>query len=622
MTDEYKVPIPWKQITGSIVALIMLIIISIQKFPFYGTLAIYLLGSIVGGWYFYEETIEAIFEKHHVNIDVIMTIAIVGSAVLGAFEESLTIVFLYSVTETLEAYTKKRTRTAIRSLMNLVPKTAVKLVNGGEQVIKVEEIQVKDRLLVKPGDNIPVDGRIVEGTALIDEASITGESVPVTKTVEDKVMGGTIVSDGVITIEVEKSLSESTVARVVSLVEEAQSKKTPEQLIVSRFTRWYNPFIIVLGFAVFVIPTLFFAAPMDVQFRLTITVMVAAAPCALAISTPVTVSAAIGSAGKKGILAKGGVSIQTLGEINAIAFDKTGTLTHGTLELKDIKIESDMSREEVIDIAASLEKFAHHPVARSILDEHKKLGSELREVEDFKSVPGFGVEGNIRSKRYYIGNAKYVENKLKMSPDDSGSKSIAFLFDDEKLIAVFTFDDRIKEEAHEAIAMLRKKKIEVYMLTGDKKETAYKIADDIGIDRDHVFAELTPEMKMQRVSELQKEHKLAMVGDGINDAPALALADLGIAIGTTGTDVALETADVAIMNDNLVNLVHSIDYGKKMKQVIYQNLVFSIIVLFGAIIGVVAGVLNLTETILIHEGSELLIVANAIRLLMGYKVVR
>ncbi len=623
--SSYEIPIPWNRILGSVIAFISLIALYLLPLEFTPKLLIYLIGSIIGGWFFYLESFETLIQKKKISIDMLMTLAIVGSAYLGAFEESLTIVFLYSITETLESYSKTRTRITIKSLMKLVPTTAVKFENGTEITVKVDNIKVNDILLITPGDSIPVDGIIYEGTASIDESSITGESIPILKLEQDRVSGGTICQDGVVKIKVTKTLSESTVSKIISLVEEAQDKKTPTQLIVSKFTRRYNPFIIVMVILVFIIPV-GMGANVDRQLQLVITLIVASAPCALAIATPVSVSAALGSAGKKGIMVKGGTYLQTLGEVNAVAFDKTGTLTYGIPMFSSITLYADMSEEESFMIASSIEKYANHPLAKSIMNENHRRNLELYPVKDFTSSPGGGVSGTINNKTYFIGNLKFLETNIsrtvivKQDNESGNDKIVSFLFDESNLIAAFSFEDKIKPESVKAVSKLHTKGIEVFMLTGDKRSIAKIIGNQLGIKQSNIFSELTPQMKMNKIEELQENFKLAMVGDGINDAPALALADLGVAMGSAGTGVALETADIAIMSDNLENLVESIQYGKKMKRIILQNIVFSSFILFGLIIAVLLGVIDLYMTIFIHEGSEVLIVGNAFRLLSDFNI--
>ncbi len=617
--QEFKVPVPWVRIVGTIVSLTVLVLLYILPKEYSGfiRIGIFLLGALAGGWFFYVETVEAIFEKRKITIDVLMTLAIVGSAVLGALEESLTIVFLYSITETLEGYTVKRTRTTIKSLMTLVPKTATKLVEEEEIIVPVEKLMPGDIVLLRPGDYIPVDGTVLEGRGMVDESAITGESVPVLKSQNDSVFGGTICQDSVLKIRVEKPVSESTVAKIISLVEEAQKRKVPSQLLIEKFTRYYNPFIIVFALVLFV-GDLVLTNRLDAAAVLSITFVVAAAPCALAIATPVSVYAAVGTTAKKGILVKGGAHLQSLGEITAIAFDKTGTLTMGTPIVTDVVGVEGVKMQQVLEYAASLEQFAHHPLARAVLKKAEEEKVKTFPVEKFKVIPGEGAEGMINGEKWWLGSYEAAKSRGILNEEFaelSEAKTLAILTRNEKPFGALAFEDEIRAEARLTIQELERRGIQVFMLTGDRKNPALRVATQLGIAEDHVFYELSPEKKARIIEKLRSEYKLAMVGDGINDAPALALADVGIAMGVAGTDVALETADVAIMSDEIQNIAFAVDTGKRMKKIILQNLVVSGIILFFLIAGVLAGTVNLINAILVHEVSEALIVANSLRLL-------
>ncbi len=621
---EFKVPIPWVRILGSIVALLALLILMFVELenPLL-SVAVFLVGTIIGGYHFILEAIEAVFEKRKINIDVLMTLAILAAGLMGQFEEAMTIVFLYSITETLEAYTMKRTRTAIKSLMKLVPRTATKVVDNEEIEVPVEELKENDVVILRPGDHCPTDGIVISGTAFMNEASITGESVPVKKVVGSPVFSGSVCEDGLIRIKVTKPASESTVARIITLVEQAQKQKVPVQQLVDRFTRIYNPLIVVSAVFIFIIPSLIFGN-VEQWAILGTTFLVAAAPCALAIATPVTIFAGVGSAGKKGILAKGGAHLERLGEIEAIAFDKTGTLTFGQPQLTDIIIrDSNFSEDDALQHAASLEYASNHPLAKAVLQAAKEKNCKLLEIKDVKTLPGKGVAGKIKNETWFFGSLEPEE----LQPDDAKlltslkeeGKSVALLTRNDAVIAIFAFEDQVRPETKQIISDLQRLGIEVFMLTGDHRNAAHRVAAQLGIPEDHVFAELKPENKAEIIQELRKKKKLAMVGDGINDAPALALADLGIAMGTVGTDVALETADVAIMSDSLAGLRDAITIGKRMKRIVKQNLIVSTAIIAVVLAGVLAGVVNLSLAILAHEGSELLIVANSLRLLTRTK---
>lgn len=617
---EYQTPIPWKRIIGSVVTLVSLVSLLIMDdlyFPL--KVGIYAIGALLGGWYFYKESIEHIFEKKKVTIDVIMTLAIVGTAVLGELTESLTIVFLYSLTEALESYSVKRVRTAINSLIDLVPRTATIVESDGERVVPVEELVAADRIKVRPGDYIPTDGVVYRGNGFTNEAALTGESTLVTKRVGEKVFAGTICENGLLEVEVLKPVSESTVAKIIALVEDAQKRKVHTQLLVEKFNRYYNPFVLLMALTFFIVPVIF-GGNISHWMTFAITLLVASAPCALAISTPVSIYAGVGSAGKKGILVKGGAYLQTLSQVDAIAFDKTGTLTLGTPKVSKIRTAK-LSENDALQIIYSLEHSSTHPLSKAISNYVESKSVEKVEVMNFDNVSGYGIKGEISGTTWFFG--KLHEEHLKeykntdLIEDDSVNKTSSYLvrMDNKSIEAVLYFDDEIRPEAKEAIQQLNSQNVRTFILTGDKEAVALKIASELGIPESDVYYNLSPQDKVDRIDQLRDEYTLAMVGDGINDAPALALADIGIAMGTAGTDVALETADVTIMGDNLKSISAGMKIGKDMVQIIKENLIASIIILFFLILGVLAGTVSLIVAILVHEGSETIIVANSLRII-------
>ena len=622
---DYSLPIPWMRIFGSIFAFIILVTLLFVEFPDVNfKLIVFLLGFIFGGWYFVIEAFEAVFQKKKINIDVLMTLAILGAGLLSQYIEGMTIVFLYSITETLESYTMKRTRTTIKSLVKLVPRTSKIIVNAVEVEIDVENLKIDDIVQLRPGDYCPTDGIIVKGTAFINEASITGESVPINKSVGNPVFAGSICQDGFIQFKVTKVVSESTVAKIISIVEEAQKNKLPVQQLVDRFTKIYNPLVVLSAFLIFLIPSLLFGY--NEQWAiLGTTFLVAAAPCALAIATPVTIFAGVGTAGKKGILVKGGAYLEKLGECQGIAFDKTGTLTFGEPIITDIFVlDTNYSKNNVLQLAATLEYASNHPLAKAVLQEAKNNNCELLNGQNLKTIPGKGITGIIDKKSWFFGQldkdnisdkAFSIINRLQEE-----GRSISILSSELEIVAIFAFEDQIRPETRQIITDFQRNNIACFMLTGDHQKSASRVAKDLGLKNDQVFAELTPDKKAQIITDLKKQMTLAMVGDGINDAPALAMADLGIAMGTVGTDVALETADVIIMSDSLAGLRDGIAIGKKMRRIIIQNLILSSLIIGVVLFGVLLGVVNLSLAIIAHEGSEVLIVGNSLRLLAKTKI--
>lgn len=615
---DYQTPIPWKRLIGSLVTLSSLVtLLLLDDLSFSQKASIYIIGALLGGWYFYVESAEHIFEKKKVTIDVIMTLAIIGSAILGELTESLTIVFLYSLTEALEAYSIKRVRTAINSLIDLVPKTATKLELDREILIPVEDLVVTDKIKIRPGDYIPTDGVVLIGNGFTNEAALTGESTLVTKKVGDNVIAGTICENGVLEVEVLKPVSESTVAKIIALVEDAQKRKARTQLMVEKFNRYYNPFVLIMALTFFIVPVVFGGNVSDGAI-FSITLLVASAPCALAIATPVSVYAGVGSAGKKGILVKGGAYLQTLSEVDAIAYDKTGTLTLGTPKISKI-ITSNLSENDAFQIIYSLEHSSTHPLATAILTYAESREINKLEVSNFENISGYGVKGDISETTWYFGKLfeehlnDYKNNDL--IDDIAVNKTSSYLINDNSIEAVLYFDDEIRPEAKNAIQQLSMQNVRSYILTGDKESVALRTAFELGIPQNNVYSNLSPQNKADLIDRLRSQYTLGMVGDGINDAPALALADIGIAMGTAGTDVALETADIAIMSDNLNLISSGIKIGNDMKQIIKQNLIAAIIILFFLIVGVLVGIVTLTMAILVHEGSETIIVGNSLRII-------
>jgi len=517
----------------------------------------------------------------------------------------------------------KRTRTTIKSLVKLVPRTPHVIVNAEEFETEVENLKIDDIVQLRPGDYCPTDGIVVKGTAFMNEASITGESVSINKSLGNPVFAGSICQDGFIQFKVTKIVSESTVAKIIKIVEEAQKKKLPVQQLVDKFTKIYNPLVVLSAFLIFLIPSLLFGN--NEQWAiLGTTFLVASAPCALAIATPVTIFAGVGSTGKRGILVKGGVYLEKLGEIQGIAFDKTGTLTFGEPVLTDIIVlDNNYSKTDALQRAATLEYASNHPLAKAVLQEAKNNNCELLNGMDIKTLPGKGITGIIDQKTWFFGqlDTEFMEEKAISTINSlkEQGKSVSILALDLEIIAIYAFEDQIRPETRQILSDFQRNKITCFMLTGDHQKSASRVANTLGLNADQVFAELTPEKKAHIITDLKSQMKLAMVGDGINDAPALAMADLGIAMGTVGTDVALETADITIMSDSLAGLKDGIAIGKKMKRIVVQNLILSTLVIGVVLTGVLAGVVNLSLAIIAHEGSEVLIVGNSLRLLSKTK---
>lgn len=590
-------------------------------------LSLYTLSILIGGYYFGREALEELFFERRIGIELLMSVAAIAAYALGQPAEAAMLVFLYSISEALEGYTEAKTRSAVRALMDLTPKTALLLEDGKDREVPVEDLQPGDRFLVHPGQSVPTDGEIVAGASSLNEAPVTGESVPVEKSVGDAVFAGSINAEGSLEVAATKKFADNTISRIIVMVEEAQERKGESQRFIERFGSWYSPAVLLVGITIALLPPLIYDTPwMQWAIRATIFI-VAAAPCALVISIPITLVAALGTAARHGVLIKGGIYIERLANIKVVAMDKTGTITLGEPAVTDLVMSESSgvpSQSEVLAITASIERLSQHPLAKSIVRFARKENIEPRDASDFQSLTGAGASATIAGVKVYIGNPKLFEETLGV--ELSGlSEAVTHLQDEGKTVVVIgtarqtwaaiALMDTVRENARQAIARLHKIGItKVVMLTGDNERTAAQIANEAGIDE--YFANLKPEDKVSRLRELMQQHEhVAMVGDGVNDAPALAEATVGIAMGAAGTDVALETADVALMADDLEKLVYALQQAKRNQSIVRQNLILSAIVILVLVVGAVSGQFTLPIAVLGHEISEFVVVANGLRML-------
>lgn len=517
----------------------------------------------------------------------------------------------------LESKTLEKTRSSIKSLLDLAPDIARVIRNGVEVEISPDEVVEGDIVVVKPGEKIAVDGTIIEGNAYINQAAITGESIPVDKTEEDTVFSGTIIESGYLKIKADRVGDDTTFARILEMVEEAQDKKARTQKFLEVFSRYYTPAIIILAALLFLFTK---------DLVLSLTLLVIACPGALVISTPVSIVAGIGNGAKHGVLVKGGEIMEKLGKIKVLAFDKTGTLTEGKPKVTNVKAFN-IDEEELLKITAIGESYSEHPLARAIIEAYEERYGELRESpEEAEIITGQGLKVKIEGKKYLIGNRKLLaENSVNIREEEENyvkseeahGQTVVIVSDMEKVLGTISIADTVREDAKELIMNLKKQGIEkVVMLTGDNKRAASAISEELGIDE--YYAELLPEEKVQALEKLQEKFgATAMVGDGVNDAPALASADLGIAIGGAGTDVAMETADVVLMSNEIKRLSYAIGLSRATVRNMKQNIYFAIIVAAALLAGVLGKVVFLSSGMLIHEISVLLVIVNAVRLL-GY----
>lgn len=578
----------------------------------------YLVAIVVGGKHWFLEGIEDLLKKREIGIEMLMSAAAIGSAILGMWDEAAFLVFLYGAAEGLEEYTFARTRASIRKLLELAPETATVLRNGEEVKIPSRELKTDDVFIVRPGESIPTDGIILKGGSSINEAPVTGESVPVEKKEGMKVFAATMNQTGALEVQVTATFEDNTLSKIVHLVEEAQEQKGKTQLFIERFGKIYSPIVLISALLLFIIPLLL-GLSISLWAAKAVVLLVAAAPCALIMSTPVAIAAGIGRAGKAGVLIKGGMHLENLGKIKAVAFDKTGTLTKGKPEVTAVVPISE-NKEHVLELAYAVEKYSEHPLAEAIVRKAEEMGIPFAEPANFNALVGAGAQADINGETTYVAKAEYfrelghdIKSIIQIDELRNQGNTVILVGTKKSLAGLIAIRDEVRKESQSVIKALKNDGIKVIMLTGDNDLTAQAIGGQLAIE--NIRAGLKPEDKIKAIEELKKEFKhVAMVGDGINDAPALASASVGIAMGTGGTDAAIEAADAALMADDLEKVLYVIALGKKARKVSGQNIVFSLTLLAILIPSALLGLMTVAIAVLIHEASELLAVANGLRL--------
>lgn len=589
--------------------------------------AFFLGAIIIGGYYFGREALEELIFEREIGIELLMSVAAIVATAMGQAAEGAVLVFLYSISEAAEGYTEEKTRSAVRALMNLAPKTARVRRNGSFVEIPAEEIEVGDIFLVRPGESMATDGVVETGSSSVNQAPVTGESALVEKAPSDVVYAGTINGEGALQVRATKTFADNTISRIIQMVQEAQEKKGKSQRFIERFGKRYSPAVLAIGALVAVLPPLVWAAAWATWITRATVFIVAAAPCALVISIPITLVASLGTGARNGVLIKGGLYVEELAKITVIALDKTGTITRGKPAVSDVALlghpHAPASQKELIAVAAGIEQNSEHPLARAIVDYAAVQKIRAVPVVGFRALPGAAASASVQGLTVYVGSPAFFRSHIDAL--DGATGQIERLQEDGKTVVVIGADngawgliairDQVRPHAKHAIAELHAAGIQkVVMLTGDNRRTAEAIAREVGID--DVFADLKPEDKVRKVRELASQYgHVAMVGDGVNDAPALAEATVGIAMGAAGTDVALETADVALMADDLERLVYGLRLARRNKQVVRQNLALSAVVIGALVIGAIAGWLTLPIAVLGHEISEFVVIASGLRML-------
>ena len=563
---------------------------------------------LVGGATFVPESLRGLL-RGRIGVGTLMTIAAIGAVVLGELGEAASLAFLFSISEGLEGYSLARTRRGLRSLLDLVPAKATVVRDGADIEVDPADLAVGDRLAVRPGERMPTDGVILAGRSAVDTAAITGESVPVEVQPGDDVYAGTINGGGALEVEVTATTRDNSLARIVHIVEEAQDRKGTAQRLADRFARPLVPGVMVVAAIIAVVGSLL--GDPRIWIERALVVLVAAAPCALAISVPVTVVAAIGAASRFGVLIKGGAALEALGAVQTVALDKTGTLTRNHATVVDVVAVDGVPADDVIRTAAALEARSEHPLAQAVLE---AVAGPVPPAADVEAIPGSGLVGRVGGGSVRVGRTGYLEPGP-LQPDvtrlqDAGATTVLVEIDDQ-VVGVIAVRDELRPEAAAAVETLHSQQLAVAMLTGDNSRTAAALATQAGIDEVH--ADLRPEDKARLIAQLRQRRRVAMVGDGINDAPALATADVGIAMGAMGTDVAIETADVALMGHDLRHLPQALGHARHARRVMLQNLGLSAGILFTLVPLAASGVLGLATVVLTHELAEVLVIANGVR---------
>ena len=591
------------------------------------TSLLFVAAIVIGGYSLFKIGFQNLIRLDF-DMKTLMTVAVIGAAFIGEWAEASIVVILFAISEALERYSMDRARQSIRSLMDIAPKEALVRRNGQELLISVDDIIVGDTMIVRPGQKIAMDGTVTNGYSAVNQAAITGESVPVAKTVNDDVFAGTLNEEGLLEVKITKLVEDTTIAKIIHLVEEAQGERAPSQAFVDKFAKYYTPIIMAVAALVAIVPPLLFDASWETWVYQGLAVLVVGCPCALVISTPISIVSAIGNAAKKGVLIKGGVYLEEMGALKAIAFDKTGTLTKGVPVVTEFEvINKQINEKELLSIVTALEYRSQHPLASAIMKkaEAENISYSSVLVEDFSSITGKGIKGTVEGITYYIGSPTLFTELGAASADKNLEQNVTALQNqgktamiigtEQNILAVIAVADEVRDSSKEVIQKLHDMGIKkTIMLTGDNKATGQAIGREVGVTE--IQAELMPEDKLNVIKRLRTEYgNVAMIGDGVNDAPALAASTVGIAMGGAGTDTALETADVALMGDDLSKLPFTVKLSRKSLNIIKANIAFAIGIKVIALLLVIPGWLTLWIAIMSDMGATLLVALNSLRLM-------
>ena len=597
-------------------------------FPPYGKAAAAVIAIFAGGWIIFPKAIRAL---RHVSLDmnVLMSVAVIGAAAIGEWTEGAAVVFLFALSELLEGFSVARARRAIQSLLELTPDTA--LVKRGNQLqeVRVEEVKVDEAVVIKSGARVPLDGIVTTGESAINQAPITGESMPVEKKAGDNVFAGTINGEGSLEVKVTKAHTDTTLAKIIKLVGEAQGQKAPSQRFVDRFAKIYTPSVFVVAVLVLLSGPLLFHGEWMTWIYRSLVLLVIACPCALVISTPVSIVSGLTAMARRGVLIKGGVFLEEVGKLKALAVDKTGTITEGKPRVQQVIPWNGKSEQEILRIAAAIDTHSEHPLAQAVVKYAEERKIPFPRSENYQSKTGRGAEAQLDGHLYFVGNHRFThesavcsdELEKKLGEIEAQAMSVVIVGHKPhqgckgEVLGILAVGDTVRPNASQAIKALHAAGVrKVVMLSGDNQRTVDAISKQVGIDE--AKGDLLPDQKIERVRELLAQHKhVGMIGDGVNDAPAMAAATIGIAMGGAGTDTAIETADIALMQDDLSKVAETVALGRRTVRIIQTNIAFALIVKAAFLILALSGHTSLWLAILADTGATLVVIANALRLL-------
>jgi Cd2+/Zn2+-exporting ATPase len=574
------------------------------------------IAYIAGGWFATQDVWQGL-KSRKIDIQLLMIAVALGALFVNALTEGATLLFLFSLSNALEQFANYRTRKSIESLLKVAPKHANRREGDRWLEVPVEEIAPGEELLVKPGELFPVDGMMIEGATSVDESALTGEAIPVLKEAGDAVSGGTLNLDGQSVIRATRELAESALNRILTLIEVAQQQKAPAQRFTDSFSRYYTWVALSLSAVVFAV-LLLLQRPMTDAFYRAMTVLVVASPCALVLSIPSAILVAIAAGARRGILFRGGVAIENLAGATQFAFDKTGTLTKGSLVVERINAFDSRTEDELLRVAASVAQFSTHPLARAITAEAEKRKLPLLMAADFLNIPGLGMEASIANKRIFVGNRRLIRDRGISLPAMVSTNDAEVWVGSDEIVGVIYLRDEIRPAARGVIAFLKQSGVPVTLLTGDRPAPAASVADQVGIE--DVRAELSPQAKLKCIHDWRASgKKVAMVGDGINDAPSLTAADVSIGMGARGSDAALEQADIVLMHDKIENVESAFRLSRRARSIIRQNIGISLGVIVLLLISALTEKINLTAGVIGHEGSTVVVILNGLRLLRSHR---